>query len=352
MKLCLAPMDGITDSAFRIITKKIFDKYKKSWDELYLFTEFMSADGYVHNPRAVAKHILHTDMENNLTFQIFGNKMDFLVQTAIDLQKKYKPFCIELNIGCPAPKVVAHGSGSGMLKDKTKTLEIIKILRQNITTKFSIKTRSWLNLDDRQPQFDFVLAAGEYCDFISLHGRTFKQWHSGEVDWQFIYDIKKQINSKCEIFGNWWIKQYWDIADRLGNLDGIMIWQSSIWDPWIFVEHIPSLEEKGETIIMHLDLMIALEIWFKTADFVDNILKMPSLEDLKNILKNYQTLDKDFIAWLKSTIEFRKHIFAYFKGIADTHRFKQKIIWITDYLVLRQEIFDFFNLGTDYEKYI
>ena len=346
MKFCLAPMDGITDAAFRLITAQIFDRYNdNTQNELYLFTEFMSADWYIHNPKAVVKHILDTENEKKLIFQIFGNKEKYLIDTAIDLQKKYNPFGIELNIGCPSPKVVAHGSGSGMLKDKVSTLEIIKKLRQVVNTKFSIKTRTWLNTSDRAEQFDFVLQASKYCDFISLHGRTFKQWHSGDVDWQFIYDLKSSIITDCQIFGNWWIKTYDDIAARLGNLDGIMIGQASIGNPWIFTSHTPDLYEKWETIIQHLDMMIAFEIWFKTQSFENNILNMPGLEDLHEIIRSYDTLDNEIKNSLKSSIEFRKHIFSYIKWIPETHKFKEKIIKITDYIILKEEIRRFFDIA-------
>ncbi|MFA5748172.1 MAG: tRNA-dihydrouridine synthase, partial [Candidatus Absconditabacterales bacterium] len=109
MILGLAPMDGFTDCAFRIITKEIFEKYNTNSDHsLFLRTEFMSADGYIANPIGVCKHLLSTKFEKNLTLQIHGGNEKNLIKTIVDVQKKYSDFfsTIELNLGCPANNVM------------------------------------------------------------------------------------------------------------------------------------------------------------------------------------------------------------------------------------------------------
>lgn len=340
MFFILAPMDWFTDSAYRIITKQIFDKYNQK-DEFLMVSEFMSADGYVHNPKWVVKHLLKTQIENPLIAQIFWAWEKNLINTAKDIQNKYDFYGIELNIWCPSPKIMHCGWWSAMLNDKDKTLEIIKNLRKTVKTNFSIKTRIWKNQEDKQQQFDFIIKASKYCDMISLHGRTLTQWHSWDVDREYIYEIKS--NAKCKIVGNWWIHSYQDAQDKLWNLDWIMIWQASIWNPWIFTEYKPNIKELYETIIKHLNYMCANEIYFKQNPFDKDKLIMPKIEELESIFKDISKHSQE----LRSPVEFRKHLFCYVKSLTWSKPFKQDLIKVKDYKILCDKIENFFNKTKD-----
>ena len=140
----LAPMDGITDCIYRTIVQEVFTKYTKdSSHQLRTWTEFMNADGYMINPPKLIKHLVINDSEKKTIAQIYGGNMDTLVKTAIDIERKYPQYAgIELNIGCPSPKVMACGAGSGMLQDKENCLRIIKAISESISMPFSIKTRA------------------------------------------------------------------------------------------------------------------------------------------------------------------------------------------------------------------
>ena len=98
MRICLAPMDGITDIAYRLICQDIFAQYGNTNDTLMMRTEFMSADGYHHNPPGVVKHILQADTEPETIAQIFGGNPETLLECAIDIQEKYNFGGIELNM--------------------------------------------------------------------------------------------------------------------------------------------------------------------------------------------------------------------------------------------------------------
>jgi tRNA-dihydrouridine synthase len=106
-----------------------------------LWTEFMSADGYYHNPPGVVKHLLKTDYDHETIAQIFGGNTDTLLHCAQDIDKKYDFAGIELNMGCPSPKIMKCAAGSGMLRDKKKTLDIVKMISSSISTPFSLKVR-------------------------------------------------------------------------------------------------------------------------------------------------------------------------------------------------------------------
>jgi tRNA-dihydrouridine synthase len=186
-------MDGVTDCAYRIVCKEIFERHGNAADELMLWTEFMSADGYYHNPPGVIKHLMTSDYDAETIIQIFGGNADTLIHCAQDIESRYSVAGIELNMGCPSPKIMKCAAGSGMLKDKKKTLGILRDISMSISVPFSLKTRTGITNDDVEEQFDFLLEASKYVRCISVHGRTYGQSHSGEVNRDFLYRLKEAL---------------------------------------------------------------------------------------------------------------------------------------------------------------
>ena len=303
----LAPMDGITDTAYRQIVKEIFDKYNTDKNrELLLFTEFASSDGFVHNFDGIKHHLVYEEKEKPLICQIFGSNLQKLLYTAQEIDENYNFDGIELNIGCPAPKIMRLWAGSALMIDKENTLKMIEILKNSIKSSFSIKTRMWVNQDDMLAQKEFIIKASEYCSIISIHARTLKQEHSWDVNLDFVLDVKKEVNPNCKIIFNWWITeetlQDKNFLEKIKPLDGIMIGQGAIWNPWIFTDYKPTWEEKKETILKHLKLNIKYKgertwviefrkfIWTYTR-WLDNaskyrveFMKVDNLHDFKNII--------------------------------------------------------------------
>ncbi|MBS8121838.1 tRNA dihydrouridine synthase [Candidatus Vampirococcus lugosii] len=340
MYIALAPMDGITDCAYRTISQKIFNKHNTK-DELLLCTEFMSADGYFHNPKGVFHHIIKSNLEKNITVQIFGGNKKNLIFTAKELNDKYNFNAIELNIGCPSPKIMACGGGVEMLKNKKETLQTIKEISESISTPFSIKTRLGIKKEDIQEQLEFIKEASKYCHLIGIHGRTFKQGHSGNVDRDFINQAKKIVNKNCKIIGNGGIISYEDGITKCKNLDGAMIGQASIGNPWILTPlSKPDLNELKETIIEHLELSFAIEVFNKyTWDEKNNICQEFNINDKEKYINiGLNTKDK-----YRSPVEFRKHLFSYIKGLNKSKDLKINIIKYNDFISVKNEINNYFN---------
>ena len=298
MQLCFAPMDWITNCATRLITNQIFEKYWKKEDSLWLRTEFMNVDGFLINPHQVIKHALTTEWQKPI-LQIYGGKEETLIKATEKIQNEYADLFsgIELNTWCPSNTVMKVWWWSDMLKDKEKTLNIIKELSEvDGHLPFSLKTRAWLNDGDKIEQLSFITKASMYCSKISIHGRTLKQLYTWEADWIFISEIKKKVetnwNSECKVIWNGWINSYDDAQNKLSefNLDGIMVGQAAIWNPRIFTPHEPTLKEKCETILKHLDYSIACDQRFdekianKSWEITIQDLNIP-LERLENKIK-------------------------------------------------------------------
>ena len=354
MQLCFAPMDWITNCATRLITKNIFEKYWKKEDSLNLRTEFMNVDGFLINPHQVIKHALTTERQKPI-LQIYWWNEKTLIMATEKIQNEYSDLFsgIELNTGCPSNTVMKVGWWSDMLKDKPKTLKIIqKLYEIQGPLPFSLKTRAWLNENDKNEQIDFVTKASNYSSKISIHGRTLKQLYTGEADRNFISEIKKNIetnwNPECKIIGNWWINSYNDAENKLSkfNLDGIMIGQAAIWNPRIFTPYEPTLEEKCETVLQHLDYSIACDQRFdekiasKSWEITIQDLNIPFgwLEDRVKENQNKSNLQPHTI------VEFRKFLFQYVKWIPWSKERKQQVLNCKDYQELKNQIIDFFSV--------
>lgn len=343
MLLALAPMDWITDLPCRVITKKIFEKHNKNPDnKLRLWTEFMTSDGYVANPDKVIKHIIHTEFENPIILQIFGWNKEKLLNTALDIQDKYwDNICgIELNTWCPANNVMKSWWWSALLKDKESTLDIIKTLSKNLKVPFSIKSRTWINDQDKKTQMDFLVEASNYCHMITIHCRTLKELYSGEWDRDFIYELKKRVNKNCKIIWNGAIRNFNEIKNKIKNLDGVMIGQAAIWNPRIFTNHTPTIQEKFHTILEHINLLAKYEIF--TSDLNPNNLWIkkikPNLEDIEsiNINDNY---DKIYY----TPLLFRKYLHQYLKWIVWWKELKETCNKTIDLKETIKNITEFFN---------
>ena len=353
MYLCFAPMDWVTNCATRLITKDIFEKFWNKEDLLNLRTEFMNVDGFLINPHQVIKHALTTD-EQKPILQIYWWKEETLIKATEIIQNEYSNLFnwIELNTWCPSSTVMKVWWWSDMLKDKEKTLSIIqKISKIKWPLSFSLKTRAWLNEEDKISQMEFLLKASEFCTKISIHWRTLKQLYTGNADRKFISGIKRRVelstNSRCRIIGNWWINSYDDAKNKLleFNLDWIMIGQAAIWNPRIFTSHEPTLQEKCETILKHLEYSIACDEWFdnkianKIWDITNQDLNIPPDWLYNKVREN----KKKSNIQSHSIVEFRKFLFQYVKWIPWSKEWKQQVLNCKSYQELKYQILCFFD---------
>ena len=381
MIIGLAPMDGVTDLAYRTIVQDVVKQYNTA-DTLRTWTEFMNTDGYMTHPSRLVKHLIHQDQEKKLIAQIYGWNPDTLIKTAIDIEQKYPSFFgIELNIGCPSPKVMSCGWWSGMMRDKQATLNIIKNISTSITKPFSIKVRAWLDDNDKASQQEFILAAAQYCKTISIHGRTFKQGHSGDVDRDMMYRIKKEVGNTCNIIGNGGIKSYADAQTHLQNLDGIMIAQAAIGDPRVLTPHIPTPQDRYDILHKHLALTVAYESYFldtlekypenpedtilmqnkknlhsiKIEQDDDTILHdipeiqihnrsmpFPSREELQTRIENIDTIVRSR-PQRRSVLEFRKYAFNYLATLPGSKECKIQLAQTKDYFETKEIINTLFS---------
>ncbi len=251
----LAPMDGYTDSPYRQVVKKIAP-------ETVVFSEFYSADGLVHSKELQKKALSHEKSEYPLIIQIFGKDPEKFREAA-KIIEWYGITGIDINMWCPAKKVVKSGHGSSLMIHRETAFQIVEEMSKAVKIPISVKTRLWWENPDLL--IDFVKwLENAWANLISVHGRTYKQAFTGSADFTGIYELKQHVNIPVICNGD--ILSYDDgmkkiihpdIQSGKSNLDGFMIGRASFGNPWCFIPwwYEPTLGEILETMKEHGDLL-------------------------------------------------------------------------------------------------
>ncbi len=338
-------MDGITNCAYRTISKELFEKHNADPEvDFWMWTEFMNVEWFMREPWRLIHHLIKTDFEDQTIAQIYGADHTALVESAKFIDQYMSDYSgIELNIGCPSPKVMSCGGGAWMMKDRPRTTAIIKEITENTSLPFSIKTRAGLTAEDKEAQRAFILDVAQYCHAITIHGRTYKQSHSGDVDWKFIYDIKRELGDKCIILGNGGIKTYEDIIDHLYPqnplipwvhntskpiIDGIMVWQAAIGRPRLFTNHQPTIEERFDVIVRHGKMMIVLFDYYYKNLTLWRAFVQPTYARLQEQIRIFDAGKYDHE---KTMIEYRKYLFNYISWLPGNRDLKVQLASTKDY---------------------
>jgi tRNA-dihydrouridine synthase B len=227
--LFLAPMEDVTDPAFRLLCKQF------GADMLY--TEFISCDALIRSIKRTEQKLNFSEEERPLAIQIYGRDADTMAEAA-RIAEAANPNIIDLNFGCPVKKVAGKGSGSGLLKDLPKLLEITSSVIKAVNLPVTVKTRLGWDEDSKvivelaERLQDVGIAA------LTIHGRTRAQMYTGSADWTLIGEVKNNPRMHIPIIGNGDVttpERAKECFDRYG-VDAVMLGRAAIGKPWIFDE--------------------------------------------------------------------------------------------------------------------
>ena len=254
----LAPMAGITDLPFRLLCKE--------QGAGLLYTEMVSAKAIsYHNRNTVS--LMETDpKEHPVALQLFGSEPELMGEVAKSIEDQ--PFDIlDINMGCPVPKVVNNGEGSALLKDPALIREIIKAVSGTVRKPVTAKMRIGFEGADVDPVEIARIMEDAGAAAIAVHGRTRQQYYSGRADWETIRRIKEAVS--VPVIGNGDVDspEKAEAMFRETGCDAVMIGRAVRGNPWIFREmnHYfatgellpgPSLEELKEEILRHARMQI------------------------------------------------------------------------------------------------
>ncbi|MBI4863115.1 MAG: tRNA dihydrouridine synthase DusB [Candidatus Riflebacteria bacterium] len=223
----LAPMAGITDSPFRTLMKELGSGP--------VVSELVSSLGVLYNSRRTMEMLRLTDRERPVGVQLFGHDAESL-GSAAEVVARLGPDFIDVNLGCPVPKVVRKGAGAAMMRDPLELERMLKAVRRRVALPLTVKMRSGWDAGEKNAP-DCVRAASEAgVAWIVVHGRTKVQGYSGEADWEIIARCKEV--SGVPIIGNGDIMDDPTALRRLAETgcDGVMIGRGVLANPWIFLQ--------------------------------------------------------------------------------------------------------------------
>ncbi len=299
----MAPMAGITDCAFR--------SFMKSMGSSVVVTELVSANGLKYSSEKTKMLMRFTEDQRPIGIQIFGEDLDHLSDAALICQDMGADF-VDLNFGCPVPKVVKKGAGSALLKDLVQLRKVIQAAKKQIQIPLTIKIRTGWDEGHRNADEVCQIAYDEGVTWVAIHGRTRSKGYSGLADWDYIKEVKQK--SKVPIIGNGDIVSPEMAMQRLNEsgCDAVMIGRGCLKNPWIFQESLNLKLNKSEHIIK--DHSKVLRILFE---------KLNELSDERIIGLQVKKFSTWFSAGYPDSSQFRKEVFQ-FKDKYEIYEFAKK----------------------------
>ena len=279
--LALGPMAGVTDLPFRLLCKEM--------GCTMLYTEMVSAEAILYKNKNT-KELLNIDKnEHPVGVQLFGSDPDIMAQIAAQVEEGECDF-IDINMGCPVPKIVNNGEGSALLKQPKLVEEILTKMVKAVNKPVTVKIRK--GFENGTVYAVEIAKIAESCGVsaIAVHGRTREQYYSGKADWDVIKDVKKAV--KIPVIGNGDIFSAEDAKamKEYTGCDGLMVARGARGNPWIFRE-IKEYLENG------------------------NVIDKPTINDIREMIIRHAKMLVNYKGEYTGIREMRKHIAWYTAGL-------------------------------------
>ncbi|WP_101773631.1 tRNA dihydrouridine synthase DusB [Peptostreptococcus faecalis] len=292
----LAPMAGVTDLPFRLICKELGCGL--------LYTEMINAKALCYDDQNTKKMLNIVTEEHPVAIQIFGSEPEYMGKAA-KILNDHPNEILDINMGCPAPKVIKNGDGSALMKNPELAKRVLESVVENSEKPVTLKIRKGWD-DESVNALEIAKIAQEAgIDAITIHGRTREQFYSGKADWDIIKTLKSEL--KIPVIGNGDVASIEDAIEmkKHTGCDAIMIGRGAQGDPWIF-KRIDHYIQTGE------------------------ILPLPTREEKMDIAIKHMYLSIKEHGEYVAVREMRKHIGWYLKGMKHAARFRNEINRLED----------------------
>lgn len=280
--ILLAPMAGVTDKSFRMIVKP--------FGPALMYTEMVSGKGLFYKSKKTADLLTADESEKPVAVQIFGHDADIMAEIA-NSALEYGAAVIDINMGCPAPKIVNNGDGCALMKSPETAAKVISAVCRAVDVPVTVKFRAgWDDKSINAVEFAKV-AEQSGASAVTVHGRTREQFYSGTADLDIIKAVKAAV--KIPVIGNGDIIDGGSAAHMLEytGCNGIMVGRAAEGNPWIFKEISAYLKD-------------------------GTVLPLPDLDERREVALKHLGLLVEFKGEHRGVLEGRKHMAWYFKGVS------------------------------------
>ncbi|WP_278248524.1 tRNA dihydrouridine synthase DusB [Clostridium sp. KNHs205] len=300
--LVLGPMAGVTDLPFRLLCKE------QGADLIY--TEMVSAKGIQYNNKNTEELLLVKEEERPVSLQLFGRDPVILSETAKKIEHRNFDI-LDINMGCPVPKVVNNGEGSALMKEPKLIGEIVSAVSKAISKPLTIKIRRGFNEAEVNAVEVARIAEANGAAAIAVHGRTREQYYSGKADWEIIRQVKEAVS--IPVIGNGDVGTYEDAVriQKETGCDGVMIARGAQGNPWIFMHIKEAMRNNAAPL-------------------------KPTIREAVDMMLRHAKLEVMYKGEYVGIREMRKHVAWYTTGYPMAARFRQNVNLIDTYPQLEE----------------
>ncbi len=313
--LALAPMAGITDASYRQLIKKVAPS-------TIVYTEFLSSDALAYGAERTLQ-MLEFDpaIERPFIVQIFGASPQKFLE-ACKVIEQIGADGIDINMGCPAAKIVSSCYGSALIRNPKLAAELVHAATNAVSIPVSVKTRlGWDTTDVLIPFCKGLVEAGAKA--LSVHGRRYNDKFSGAANWEPMYALKREVN--VPVIGNGDIASAQDALEKIGNLDGVMVGRGTFGNPWL-------MREIGEAFDELKERDAETGIWRMQHSNIQPVSAISSADPM-NIFREripfileHCELSVKMKGERRGVLEMRRHLSSYIKGFDGAKDLRIKVL--------------------------
>lgn len=293
----LAPMAGFTDLPFRLICEE--------YGCNFTFTEMINAKALCYHDEKTTQMLDISGQKKHVGVQIFGSEVEYIGKAAKIINDLDRFAHIDINMGCPAPKIVKNGDGSALMKNPSLASKIVEEAKKNSSIPVTVKIRKGFD-DNNVNAVEFAkMLEQSGADAITVHGRTTRQYYSGVADWDIIAEVKQAV--KVPVIGNGDVKSPEDVKRMMEytNCNSVLIARAAQGNPFLFAQ---------------------INDYFENGSYED----IQDSQRIKITLKHYKLSMEKFETSV-AVREMRKQINCYLKGIKNSCAVKNQINMQNDY---------------------